>query len=320
MTKSLGIVAAFVLGSTAIAGFSFPRHQTSGSPLPHPHSVPASQAKAASPRPGTAHADGSAKAKSLVRSWAHASLSGKALGIPQGDQQSYYALKHLWGAGTNATGINGITYFTYGAHHAVVGINEGVQLVDVRSYSPNLHQITLADIETVLGRPNAVRRAPQSLIYAYNRGQYQLLWVFSESASGKISATVNHVDVEWPKGMVAPMAQQNPPAAGRQIVHFTASGKNIRPGTSTLTIAKGGTVVFSPGNAATANLVKKNGVVLYGGEFGGIFPGRVPLSLADTVPGWSYKFSLPGTWRFAIVPSNTSAAAVPVTVIVKVTR
>ncbi|NMP21085.1 YjgB family protein [Sulfobacillus sp. DSM 109850] len=131
------------------------------------------------------------------------SWSGKALGIPDGDQQSYYALEKVWGPGSHGTGVNGITYVTYGAHHAVVGFNEGVQLADVRSYSPDLHQITLADIETVLGKPDTVSHSAGSVIYAYNRGQYRLLWVFSESGS-----TVNHVDVQWPKGMVAPMAAE----------------------------------------------------------------------------------------------------------------
>ena len=156
MTKTLGIVTALALGSTAIAGYSFLGH----APVAHPNSVFAAQSRAASPH----HAAVTARAESLVRAWAKASLHGKALGIPEADQGSYYTLKHLWGLGADGTGVNGITYFTYSAHHAVVGINEGVQLVDVRAFGPNLHQITWADIKAVMGNPNSVRHTPGSLI------------------------------------------------------------------------------------------------------------------------------------------------------------
>ena len=316
MNKTFGIVTALALGSTAIAGYGFMGHQASGS---HPTSPVVSASRATSPHADAAHAVVTARAKSLVRAWAKASLHGKALGIPKTDQSSYYALKHLWGPGSNGTGVDGITYYTYGAHHAVVGINEGVQIVDVRAYSPNLHQITLQDIKAVLGNPHSVRYDAGSRIYEYNRGQYQLLWVFP---SGKAGATVNHVDVQWAKGMVAPMAGTTPSVAKSAVVRFTASGSHVHPSASTITVTQGETVHFDPGNAATAKLMKHGAFDLYGAEFlGNSAPqGRVPLSLADWIHGWSYQFNVVGTWRFAIVPHNvaTRAASAPITITVKV--
>ncbi len=254
--------------------------------------------------------------KALVRAWADSALHGKALGIPYGDGQSYEALQHLWGPGTNGPDVNGLHYVTYGAHHAVVGFNEGVQLADVRSYSPNLHHITLSDIESVLGKPQAVSHAPGSTVYSYNRGPYRLLWVFAGSSAASASATVNHADVQWPKGMVAPMAAEN------AVVRFTAHGSHVHPSASTMTVTTGETLHFVPGNAATAKLVQNGRYDLYGGEFVGnsVPQGVVPLNLADWVHGWSYKFTMPGTWRFAIVPHTKATGNAPVTITVKVNR
>lgn len=308
MTKTFGIVTALALGSTAIAGYTWMGHE---SPASQPGTVIASKVAAASPHTGLAHAAVTARAESLVRAWAGAALHGKALGIPEADQGSYSALIHRWGPGAHGTGIDGITYLTYGSHHAVVGINEGAQLVDVRSYSPNLHQITLADIKAVLGNPDSVRHTPGSRIYAYKRGPYQLLWVFTGSSA---NATVNHADVQWPKGMVAPMASQS------AVVRFTASGSHVHPSTSTMTVTTGETLHFAPGNAATAKRVQNGGYDLYGAEFLGhsVPKGLVPLNLADWIHGWSYKFTRPGTWRFAIVPHTKATGNAPVTITVTV--
>ncbi len=335
MTKKFLSISALVLGSSAVlAGCGISSHPTaSPSHRTHHHTIAAATplkttstpqgaitppASASTPTTAPAQSpapSGRSTAQSLVREWAQASLNGRALGIPYGDQQSYYALEKAWGQGSNGTGVNGTTYVTYAAHDAVVGVNEGVQLVDVRSYNPDLSQITLADIEAVLGKPDAVTQSAGSVIDTYNRGQYRLLWVFSGSAS-----TVNHVDVQWPQGMVAPMAAETT-SPSDAFVHFTASGNRIQAGTSTLTVQQGTTVVFSPGNAATSALVNKGDLTLYGGEFLGnsVPAGQVPIALGDLVHGWSYKLPLAGTWRFAIVPSSTVTGNAPVTVTIKVT-
>ncbi len=115
---------------------------------------------------------------------------------------------------------------------------------------------------------------------------------------------------------------KSPASSGNATVDFTESGNHVQTPSSTLTVAKGSTVVFSAGNAATAKLVNKGNLVLYGGEIlGNSFPAnQVPLALGFRVHGWSYKLPSVGTWRFAIVPSNTSATSAPITVAVTVTR
>lgn len=218
MTKSFGFVTALVLGSTTLVGCGIASHSAAPAPASQSPSV-AGTGKTSSPSSETTHSStststgpttvshssgGNSGALALVREWAQAALKGQAVGIPYGDQKSYDSLAKLWGLRAG-NGVNGITYVTYSAHNAVVGFNEGNQLADVRSYNPNLHQITLADIESVMGQPQSVSHSTGSVIYTYDRGSYRLLWVFSKSASGQVSATVNHVDVQWPQGMVAPM-------------------------------------------------------------------------------------------------------------------
>ena len=261
-----------------------------------------------------------ASPQALVREWAHASLHGKALGIPYGDGQSYEALQHVWGSGTNGPDVNGMHYVTYGSHHAVVGFNEGMQLADVRSYNPNLHRVTLSDVEAVLGKPEARSYAPKSVVYTYNRGQYRLLWVFCGSSASSGRAAVNHVDVQWPQGMVAPMTETSPASAKHTVVRFMVSGHQVHASKSLITVTTGETVHFAPGNALTIGLVKTGRLDLYGAEFvdNSVPQGMVPLNLADWIHHWSYKFTLPGTWRFAIAPSTKVTGSVPVTITVKV--
>lgn len=218
MKNSLTIISALVIGSTALAGCGAAIHQAAPSHSPHATTVAAastSQAKSSSkvytPAPSpTEPADGTANStKALVRVWAQHASNGQAVGSPWKDQQSYEDVTQSWGRKVT-TGVTGINYASFPSHDAVIGFNDGMQIVDLRSDNPNLHQITRADIESVMGRPAAVRHTQDSQIYVYNRGQYQLLWVFSKSSSGQVSATVNHADVQWPKGFVAPMTQANP--------------------------------------------------------------------------------------------------------------
>lgn len=324
-------ITALVFGSSAaLAGCGLSSHPSAS---PHRVSHPKTVAAASLPKATKANSSptytttpavppqspvtsASASAHSVVREWAEASLYGRAPGVPYGDQQSYYSLEKVWGHGTNGTDANSLHYVIYGSEHAVVGFNEGVQLADVRSYNSNLNQITLSDIESVLGKPDAVSQSAGSVVYTYDRGQYRLLWVFSGSSS-----TVNHADVQWPKGMVAPMASETSPTSFSTTVRFTANGKHVQTASSTLTVQKGSTVTFVPGNASTSNLVKQDDLALYGAQFvhASVPTGQVPLSLADAIHGWSYKFPLDGTWRFAIVPSHTSATSVSTTLTINVT-
>jgi hypothetical protein len=146
-----------------------------------------------------------AQGMAAVRAWAAAARHGEAVGIPFKDRENLGVVNRAWGQGKSAAAGAGI-YVTFAAHHAAFGINQGVQIFDVRSFAPSLDRITLADVEAVLGPPGLVRRADGTTIDLYTAGPtFQLLWVFSGTAT-----TVNHVDVVWPRGTINLMAQNVP--------------------------------------------------------------------------------------------------------------
>ena len=104
-----------------------------------------------------------------------------------------------------------------------------------------------------------------------------------------------------------------------QRLGFTVHGAHVDPSRSTVTVAQGRTVVFWPANAATAKQVNQSSLGLYGGYFGkSLPPGKVPLAAADALARWSYTFSRPGTYYFAIVSSRSSATVVPALITVHV--
>lgn len=107
---------------------------------------------------------------------------------------------------------------------------------------------------------------------------------------------------------------------GKRLTFVASSnGQHLQPSAHTLTLAEGSTLVFWPGNAATAKLVNSGHLGLYGGNTQGTpVPGQIPLDLVDTLSHWSYQFKTPGTYTFAIVPNTTSSLSVPAAVTITV--
>ena len=103
---------------------------------------------------------------------------------------------------------------------------------------------------------------------------------------------------------------------------FTAKnhGKSIQFAHTTLSVAQGSTLVFWPANADAAQLVNNGSLGLYGGGFGasGLPNGQVPLAQADFLTQWSYHFTTPGTYQFAMVPNSVAATSVPPMITVNV--
>ncbi|NMP24429.1 cupredoxin domain-containing protein [Sulfobacillus harzensis] len=106
-----------------------------------------------------------------------------------------------------------------------------------------------------------------------------------------------------------------------QRIRFTAtSNGTIHSAGSSVTVAKGSTVVFWPADSHTAHLVNGGQLELYGGSSGNGWPrGQVPLVNADSLYRWSYHFTQPGRYLFAIVPNSTMATSAPATMTVTVT-
>lgn len=107
---------------------------------------------------------------------------------------------------------------------------------------------------------------------------------------------------------------------GTRLTFTMGANGPVTPAKTALTVSQGSTLVFWPANRITAKAVNNGSLGLYGGNFGShIPPGKVPLANVDTLNQWSYHFTEPGTYHFAIVRSTTAAASAPVTLTVTVT-
>ena len=82
-------------------------------------------------------------------------------------------------------------YSTYSKRNVVFGFNKGMKIFDVRSSAPGLLNLTLEQIEEVLGKPDETTVNGEHNIYIYQANkQYQLKFVIPES-----TGTVDHISV-----------------------------------------------------------------------------------------------------------------------------
>lgn len=133
------------------------------------------------------------------------------------------------------------------------------------------------------------------------------------------------VEVQVPAGATLPQVANLTctdllAATAGQHLLVTATPQGAKPAVATLTVREGATVVFWPSNQATATQVNRGTLDLYGGDISTeATSGQVPLALVDSIPDWSYTFTSPGTYVFAMVPDTSSAASASVSVTVQVT-
>ncbi|WAH35590.1 YjgB family protein [Alicyclobacillus dauci] len=150
-------------------------------------------------------------ARSLVSESMALAKQGKVIGIPFQLQSNIDVVQQLWGKASGQSMAGAGIYVTYGDHNAAFGMNKGGQMFDIRTFHSTVKSIRLGDITQVLGKPGEVRTSPDSVIYLYPAGpDYQLLFVFPKTSSGKAGATVDHVSVFWPQGTVNSMAATAP--------------------------------------------------------------------------------------------------------------
>lgn len=100
---------------------------------------------------------------------------------------------------------------------------------------------------------------------------------------------------------------------GQRIAFIVKNQGPVQLARTTLSLAPGSTLIFWPGNAKAAQLVNNGTLGLYGGGFGpsGLPNGQVPLAQVDFLTQWSYHFTTPGTYQFAIVSNAVPVTSVP---------
>lgn len=160
---------------------------------------------------GAPSAGGNVNAAQLVNESMTLAKHGKVIDIPVAEQSNISDVEQVWGRTPAQTSAGAGIYATYTSRHAAFGFNKGGQIFDLRAYSSQLQTVTLNDIQNQLGKPGAVRESSDSFIYLYPAGpDYQLLWVFPKTSTGKPAAHLDHVSVFWPQGTINSMAQVLP--------------------------------------------------------------------------------------------------------------
>lgn len=168
---------------------------------------PSTASNGTSPQPSE-----TSSGEQLVRKVAALALKGQVYGVPYPVKNSNLEdIEHVWGQPNSQSAAGAGMYATFAAKNVAIGFNKGMQVFDVRSYSPLLQTIQVADVVQVLGQPGDVRTTSDSYVYMYPAGpDYQLLFVFSKGSHGQMTSRVNHVSVFYPQGTINLMAQTNP--------------------------------------------------------------------------------------------------------------
>jgi len=99
------------------------------------------------------------------------------------------------------------TYATYKAKNIVVGYNKGIQIIDLRSDSPDIRKLTLEDVLQALGETKDIRTNEGDAIYVYPAGKdYELKFIVPKPTKQTPNPHVDHISVFYPRGAVNLMA------------------------------------------------------------------------------------------------------------------
>ncbi|MCR2822189.1 polysaccharide deacetylase family protein [Lederbergia panacisoli] len=107
---------------------------------------------------------------------------------------SIQQVKSEWGKPDHVDQVAGGSYATYSEKQTVIGFNQDGEIYDVRSYGPNLHELTIEKVEDKLGQPKDIRLNDQDSIYVYElKQQIELKLIFSNKTK-----SVDHISIYNP--------------------------------------------------------------------------------------------------------------------------
>lgn len=145
----------------------------------------------------------------LLQSIRDLAKNGQTLGSDfRVEKDVFDTVEKQWGKPDTVSNVKGIMYNTYRDRGMVIAFNKGMQLVDIRSYDPQLQFITATDVEKTLGKPQAITTTRTETIYTYKvNDKYELKIVFSGIAGpGQKTLYIDHVNVYYPRGTINNMA------------------------------------------------------------------------------------------------------------------
>ncbi|MFF2092034.1 YjgB family protein [Paenibacillus sp. NPDC058174] len=120
---------------------------------------------------------------------------GKVPGCSYAAHTSLYDdIEKVWGKADHNDSAGKGMYAEYKKRGITFGYNKGMVVFDVRSYSKDLHSLTLKNIESALGKADETTVNGDDHIYTYNvNKQYQLKFVIPASTN-----KVDHISVYSP--------------------------------------------------------------------------------------------------------------------------
>ncbi len=99
------------------------------------------------------------------------------------------------------------TYSTYSKHNMVFGFNKGSQLFEVRTFDPQLKDISISKVKEVLGTPAYdVKSGNDEIIGYVINNDFKILLVFPIPKSSGEDQKMDHYSVFYPRGTVNSMA------------------------------------------------------------------------------------------------------------------
>lgn len=99
------------------------------------------------------------------------------------------------------------TYSTYSKRNTVFGFNKGSQLFEIRSFDPQIKNITLSTVKAVYGAPAYdVKSGNDEIIGYVINDDFKILMVFPVPKTSGEDPKLDHYSVFYPKGTVNTMA------------------------------------------------------------------------------------------------------------------
>ncbi|GED27816.1 hypothetical protein BAG01nite_39180 [Brevibacillus agri] len=195
------LAATIWMGATLISNnqqsaLPDPTNQTPGSTSASP-GPEAGKGNAVNPAPVTPQSE---QLLPLIRTEAE---KGKGFTAPYTVENTVFdQVEKDWGKPDYTDQANGLTYSTYTKRGVVFGYNKGMQLVDIRTTDPRLHQIHLSEVEKAWGKPNRVSEFGNQTIYTYDvTSKYQVKFIFQGlKSAGDTNLVLVRYNVYYPQG------------------------------------------------------------------------------------------------------------------------
>nr|WP_236588221.1 YjgB family protein [Tumebacillus amylolyticus] len=203
---SAATVAAAVIG-LVVAYDSLPIFQT------HSPTAPTAE-QPAKPAPVEQQPLSAQAQQDLVREVMSLAGLGKVRNCPfAADRDLIDSVKQAWGEPDRQDVVGHGLYATYEKRNYAFGFNKGNQIFDVRTYAPEIKQIELQSVTSVLGKPDHINTysdptTPEQEIYVYQAGEsFELQLVFPKVTEQQPNPLLDHISVYCPKDALNNTAQ-----------------------------------------------------------------------------------------------------------------